>query len=146
MENEEKEKRGRPKLWSDEYYHTMKSLYQTDNKRHIQNHYYEAHAVGILKDYIKRGNDIPNIEYLYDETGYGKITTSVLIELGRLEADILKFTNDINQSESFLITLATNLCIIASTEKLSVKQAERIVRDKRKEIKQLFNANKVSDT
>ncbi|HAZ05304.1 MAG TPA: hypothetical protein DCY58_01985 [Acetobacterium sp.] len=136
-------KRGRPPKYDEQNYKTLGQMFQTDNKRKIQNEMYKAKATTLLVEYASGGNEIPCLDYIVDVDGIksGKFTytwkQTVFTELGRLH-DYLKTNEDEEFAAKFLNEYVGNLCVFAKENNLSVREMEKSVREKRFELKELY--------
>lgn len=137
-------KRGRPPKYTAEGYKELGQLLEMDSKRNIQNTLYKTQATKALSDYVLDGNKIPHFDYILDIEGQraGKFTytwkQTVFTELGRLY-DYLKSMEDEEFAINFLVEYTGNLCTFAKENRLSVRDMEKSVRDKRLEVKELYD-------
>ena len=137
-------KRGRPPQYDEKSYKNFGQIFQTDNKRNIQNNLHKAQAMKVLSDYVVAGNEIPHFDYILDVESLRSNTKysftykqTVFTELGRLYNYIESMEDD-EAALNFLVKYTGSLCELAFEYNLSVREMEQEVRNKRKEVKDLY--------
>ncbi len=125
-------KRGRPSLFPDDYMKDAMRDFGKD-KRGIQNMHYFSTAMRILDD---NKSLIPNYDFFINDRRHMP-RQCVFTELGRLYFMIESIFNEIT-AKQYVVTMAQEIGKLSSQFKLTTREAEQIIREKRLELKEKY--------